>query len=91
MIERTKGQGRGRHWDILLFSFLVVESEEIPCVLARQRKGRKNLDKDLKKEIRTRGRKEEKKSQMGKCQGVKNFPERYMNVYIEVTSTLYPS
>ena len=38
-------------------------------------KGRKKLDKDLKKEIRTRGRKEVKKTQMGKCQGVKDIPK----------------
>ena len=51
---------------------------------------RKELEKKWKKE-RTRGRNEENKSQMEKCEQDETFPERYMDVYIELSSTLYPS
>ena len=67
---------RGRHLDILAFVFLVVENKAIQCVLERQRERKKETIETVKQTNKqtTRGRKEENKSQMGKCQGDESFP-----------------
>ena len=62
----------------------LVEENEAMCFGKTQRK------KEREKE-RTRGTKEENKSQMEKCKRDESFPELYMDVCIELASTLYPS